>query len=350
MQLSQSILDSPVALFLGAGASQPLGKPTMKPFVKALAASLSNNADISSRLLRHLISQCGEDLEAILGELDSIIGLKAFRTVTEVVAATHLNITQEIASGLRSEIEYQIIREYSDLPLPRVVELYKPLFDLIFSRLVTDRQCLPVFTTNYDTAIEEFCYQNEDYELVDGFGRAGGKDVWNPGRFHGLQLKPNKRNIVLFKLHGSVDWMYVKATDAIVRNALAFHQKIDAERYRNAIIYPAVHKVATAEPFFTAYDYFGRCCERCKLLLTIGYSFRDYDALARLRSAMFFNQNLKLALLAPDAKEVLSSLPIEHHREMIMQFPFGTKEHSADLWQAISVLIGAALPAVRQAT
>jgi len=108
-----------------------------------------------------------------------------------------------------------------------------------------------------------------------------------------------KKNVVLFKLHGSVNSMLVKARREIVRTQ-PFHQQADVMRYANVLIYPATHKVATTEPYFTAYDYCGRCCEQSQVLLTIGYSFRDYDALARLRSSLAFNPHLTLALLSPD--------------------------------------------------
>jgi hypothetical protein len=324
MALSPIILQSPLTLFLGAGASQPLGKPTMQPFVRALAFGIRGN-DRDSWVLQHLIKRCGEDLENILGELDGIIHAKSFQVVSDVVEGSHLNISKEEADALRRSIEYQIIQQYSDISPTPLINLYKPLFDLIFAHVRMEKHCLPIFTTNYDTAIEEFCNLNEDYELVDGFRPSGRDNVWDSTQFHSFKLREGKKNIVLFKLHGSVDWIFVKAKKAIVRTQ-PFHEMADAGRYKNVLIYPAVHKVATDDPYFTAYDYYGRCCERSRLLLTIGYSFRDYDALARLRSAMSLNEELTLALLGPDAKKVLGGLPIDHTREVLLEFLFGAKE------------------------
>ena len=119
-----------------------------------------------------------------------------------------------------------------------------------------------------------------------------------------------------------MDCLFVKSKNAIIRSR-PFHQSIDSTKYKNILIYPAVHKVATDEPYFTAYDYYGRCCERSQLLLTIGYSFRDYDALARLRGAMSFNPKLVTVLMAPDAKQILDKLPMECGRLRELEYPFG---------------------------
>jgi hypothetical protein len=321
VQLSSVITESPVSLFLGAGASQPLGKPTMQPFVYGLGPKLSGEK--LRELLKHLVSKCGEDLEQILAELDAITNLKSSEMVYGSYANSQHNM-RELAPKLRTAIEYEIIQTYSVIQLPQLLSLYSPLFDLVFSGLDQDKCCLPVFTTNYDPAIEDFCdARSQEYDLIDGFVQVGRQYVWDAKQFHSFKLNKAKRNVVLFKLHGSVDWLFVKRKKAIVRTE-PFHQMVDEERYKNVLIYPAVHKVATDEPYFTAYDYYGRCCERSKILLTIGYSFRDYDALARLRSAMSFNSDLKVVLLAPDARAILAPLPLERERLVEVDQPFGS--------------------------
>ena len=263
----------------------------MAPFVTALASRMNKTGHRSLELFNHLAATCKGDLENILGELDAILNLRSFKSVSEVISGTYVNVDKKIAWNLRTEIEYEIVKEYSDIPSSLVMKVYKPFFDLVFSQIDPNRYCLPIFTTNYDTAVEEFCYLNQDYALVDGFMPDGRDYVWDGATFHSFHLVPQKKNIVLFKLHGSVNWIYVKAKREIFRTQ-PFHQQADTSKYSNILIYPATHKVATSEPYFTAYDYYGRCCERSQSPLTIGYSFRDYDALARLRSAQSFNQGL----------------------------------------------------------
>ena len=311
----------------------------MAPFVTALTSKMEQAKDANLNTFKYLASTCGEDLEHVLGELDAILNLKSFSAVSAFVSGSHLNVDKLTAWQLRTGIEREIIQEYSDIPSPLVMKVYKPFFDLIFSFVDPNRNCLPIFTTNYDMAIEEFCDLNRDYALVDGFRPEGRDYIWDASAFHSFDLIPQKRNIVLFKLHGSVNWMLVRAKKAILRTQ-PFHQQADAVRYSNVLIYPATHKVATTEPYFTAYDYYGRCCEHSQILLTIGYSFRDYDALARLRSAQSFNSALTLALLAPNCTEILDGLPIDHQRAVPLAMAFGDQQNLAGFATGMSSLLG----------
>jgi hypothetical protein len=86
---------------------------------------------------------------------------------------------------------------------------------------------------------------------------------------------------------------------------------IDSDQFQNAIIYPAGNKVATSEPYLTAYHYFSRCCENAKIVVAIGYSFRDYDVLISLLKARQVNEKLQLLLLSPDAYNILRTIPDE---------------------------------------
>jgi hypothetical protein len=105
---------------------------------------------------------------------------------------------------------------------------------------------------------------------------------------------------------------------------------IDSDLYQNVLIYPATRKVAVDEPYFTAYDYYQKCCERAKLCLTIGYSFRDYDALTRLRGAMSGNAELRLAVLSPNAQMALKLLPFAPVRTVPLSFYFGGDPHQVN--------------------
>lgn len=81
----------------------------------------------------------------------------------------------------------------------------------------------------------------------------------------------------------------------------------DSDEFQNTIIYPAGNRVATSQPYSTCYHYFSRCCENAKLILAIGYSFHDYDALASLLEARQVNDDLMLILLSPNANAVLET-------------------------------------------
>jgi hypothetical protein len=325
MILNSSIIESPVILFLGAGASVPLGKPVTKDFVARLVEQVT--AEDEAALLRILISARGYDLEAIMTDLETLLNL---RYVSNFIFKGAEEFGHEEAENLCSLIRHSIIREYRSVDTQKAIEIYRPLFDTIFSHIDFAAHCLPVFTTNYDLAIERFCKeQYSEYELVDGLedDPLEREVFWNPSQFerftfrdaslritlNGVRQEDRRvRHIILFKLHGSVNWLRVMSNGKIVQS-LPMYDVVDSDSYQNTIIYPAGNKVATAEPYLTGYHYFSRCCERAKVVIAIGYSFRDYDALAGLLKAWQINPRLKVLLLAPvpDAYDILQSIPAE---------------------------------------
>ena len=319
MQLNRTIIDSPIMLFVGAGASASLDKPTMVQFVERLTNAISNQSQ--QTLLNILTRARGANLEDLLAELDTLISLDYIASMGSAVLTQYTRIERETAQRLRINVEHAIIQQYRHVDAGATTRLYKPLMDLLFAFLDSKSQCLPVFTTNYDPAIEVFCEENHsEFAIHDGFSfdEASRQFYWDRSGFDHFKNTPGKKNIVLFKMHGSADWLYVKARQKI-RRGQAMYDGIDSDAYDNIIIYPATRKIATADPYYTAYEYFQRCCEHATVNLTIGYSFKDYDALTRLRGASSANDKLRLAILSPDAKDIASTLPIS---QVVKSFPY----------------------------
>lgn len=283
----------------------------MEPFVMGLLQNLKASNPLH-RTLQILQSACGHDLEKILSEIDSIQQLHSGNRVSQVNSSGNTEhwITKALVDDARTHIEYTIIRQYSEVPLDQTLKLYDSVLDAIFSKISQDQNCLPIFTTNYDPAIERFCSAKAgSYRLSDGFRHdaAAREYAWDATEFHDFNLQSGKRNVVLFKMHGSVDWIHNKTRGTIVRSQ-PFHQMIDQTTYNNVMIYPATNKIAKDDPYYTAYDYYGRCCERSQLCIVIGYSFRDYDALSKLRSAAASNPSLKLLVIDPNADSLCQGL------------------------------------------
>jgi hypothetical protein len=285
------IAASPVLVFLGAGASAEIGKPTMAQFVEKLKETLQ--PDSGGNLLHLLAAARGADLEKIMGDLETFLNLPYLDTfqcnLKYQYAAAPINgaitITKDEAALLRSAIRHEIIREYRVIDGNAVCSVYEPLFDLIFNYVNPAEHCVPIFTTNYDLAIETLCEKKYNkYALtegleVDSFSKTA---HWKRNEFDLFNLWEGHQNLVQFKLHGSVDWMRQEKSGSIVR-APAMYDALDSDEYQNAIIYPTGDKAANREPYFTAYEYFSRCCEQAELLIVIGYSFRDYEALTAVR-------------------------------------------------------------------
>lgn len=317
MSLNTTITESPVILFLGAGASVPLGKLVMKDFVAKLPEQITSDNEAS--LLQVLISARGYDLEAIMTDLETFISLDYVSSFD----FGGVEATLEDAEKLRSLIRHSIIREYRAVDTDRTVTVYQPLFDTIFARIDLKTQPLPIFTTNYDLAIDTFCRKQFRYDLTDGLYEDSPREFfWDRTQFdmfkiYGSNLQiftkgkiqepQHSRHLVLFKLHGSVNWMR-KVSEKRIVQSLPMYDVTDSDEYQNTIIYPAGNKVAHVEPYLTAYHYFSRCCEHAKLIIAIGYSFRDYDALTSLLKARQENEALKLLILSPASYDIRQML------------------------------------------
>jgi hypothetical protein len=285
----------------------------MAQFVTKLESEIAQQ-DLRS-LLSLLVSARGRDLEAILGDLETLLGLDYVSSFTcETEGLPFYEATREDATSLRSQIRHAIIREYRTIEANHAIEVYRPLLDTVFAHLDPTTHCLPIFTTNYDLAIETLSNaQYPQYELVDGMDDSWMRErevFWNPREFDSFRFSRQARHIVLFKLHGSVNWMRVASSGTIVQ-ALPMYDVVDSDEYQNVIIYPAGNKLATTEPYLTAYNYFAKCCEHAKLVIAIGYSFRDYDALTNLLRSRKVNESLRLLLLSPDSHDTLQSIPDE---------------------------------------
>jgi hypothetical protein len=321
------ITASPVLLFLGAGASAAAGKPTMAKFVENLQTSL--RMDCGGQLLHLLTVARGPDLENILSDLEMFLNLPylaAFQCKPEFATAeagtgraVPITIAEAEAALLRSALRHEIIREYRSIDRDAIVAAYEPLLELVFGYVDPTVHCLPIFTTNYDLAIETLCETlGSKYDLEDGLelDPISKTAFWNRNEFDLYRIWHGRRNIVEFKLHGSVDWIRSAKSGRIVR-APAMYDALDSDEYQNAIIYPAGNKVANRDPYFSGYEYFARCCEQAVVLIVIGYSFRDYDALNRLMGARGRNERLKIVLLSPDAYGIISNVIDEDLRYSI---------------------------------
>ena len=244
-----------------------------------------------------------------------------------------------------TRLRQAIIDEYSIVDQARVQALYGPFLSKLFA--VLESKLLPIFTTNYDPAVEHFCEHSPDTKLtlINGFEfrRLGAQTrVWKRAVFDSCEPDSSRWNVALFKMHGSADWNREKISGE-VRSGLPIY--LENDRFENTVIYPATRKVAFEEPYSTAYDYFQRCCERAFLCVTIGYSFRDYDALTRLRSAARLNKHLQMLILDPNADRLATRL------EGVSCLPaprFFNRERAADYLAPVEQAVEQAMKAFRK--
>jgi len=317
-QKYEPIPDHRALLLLGAGASKPLQLPTMADFWQFIQANCNTNEEqyAMSMLLnaaKDETTHLPPDLERLLMMLDRYkayfnvlwedphFGLKdsmkyrlpvpfqpLFPWSREKPLEQFMRRCGQTSIGI-SRIRDMVTRIMDavytkQLDQAEVVSLYRPLFSLLNDRFGDNRTIM--FTTNYDTAIEQYC-RYEDIRLLDGFQKMGPSLVWNPAEYH-QELDPDIKAIMLFKLHGSLTWR------KIGNEIIEFGMSASSMPGDTALIYPTETKeYPYEEPFKTAYKFLDRFLKTAEVAIVIGYSFRDRGITYIIDEAQSINPNLK---------------------------------------------------------
>lgn len=327
MKYNTKIINSEVQIFLGAGASKCLGKWLMNEFIDKLLLQLNED---ERKILDTIIKYKENDLEIVLQELNSLIdknylsdlkkrnelmylldytGELAKRNAyiegthrnshfTPLEVAKSFNSLIEKCNGIKIKIENLIFEHYGEVNSNLVAKLYMPIFNFLKKQygLIT----IPIFTTNYDNVIEKLD-ESEKYKIIDGFEiQQTKKFIWKRKIFDNFKPKKDNINIPLFKLHGSVTWY--KKDGEILYLEIPFNTRKN-KNINNELIFPTQNKICIEDPFYSAYEYFHRCIDKSKLLIVIGYSFRDYDTLTKIKSSLDYNDNLKIIIFDAKAEE-----------------------------------------------
>lgn len=320
--MNGAIYQQPLVLFLGAGASVPLGRYATVQFWEGLRWKTGVDREILHSIERNITpsEEVGSrvDVEAALDCLKSI---KEGRQSLEKLGFNVEDPSYKFIEGPKSIVEppsrlgeyarlYEellnlVVSHYSEIVPLEAFESYRPFLELAV------HEPLPVFTTNYDLAIEaayEAAMANDPptlpFNLVDGFRRRGlTTPQWSITAYD--EYAPAGTDVILFKLHGSVDW---------VRTPLGAIQRVTSRQrdpggMKTEIAYPSrLKREIHEEPYRTNYDYLLACLLHAKGCAVIGFSFRDQEIVEEFRQAMQLNEELKVIIVDPRAEEIESHL------------------------------------------
>lgn len=160
---------------------------------------------------------------------------------------------------------------------------------------------LEIFSVNYDTCVEQLCYLN-NLKYSDGF------DIyWNPRSLDGEDW-----DVKLFKMHGSVIWFesqtkeYVKIpVQTFVGEKETSLKLITGEDLEPLLIYP-MQKWQYIEPLTELQLMFKKRLVDAdtKVLVVVGYSFRDEYITRMLWDAARINADLRIVLVGPSAQQI----------------------------------------------
>lgn len=268
--------DSNVLFFLGAGASAPMGIPTMRQFTKdfvELGERPENRQDIGYWLrdLRRVTGTGAWDLEQLL------VLIRQAKNVNNDVGVGLLskNLFREGSKNKKRFDEWIKSIGYDFKKIERIlleyirtrclnpnIERAKEIYSKIFP--ISKKCILEIFTTNYDPTLENVCVEL-GYNYSDGFypDKKIGAFKWNEGL-----LGNDKINI--YKIHGSVTW-YKK--DNYVLKFPADISK--APGIDTLMVYPTESKEILNPPFSHIHRKLEKVLFESNMCMVVGHSFGD---------------------------------------------------------------------------
>ena len=289
---------SEVVFLLGAGASVKAGVPDTLKFVTEFQASIKNGE------MRRTVDKVIEILNSWLESKWTTVKLDV-ELLLETLTKLELK-DQEPLLQFYGEGKY-LLEEYS--PKQSIIENLK---DYIKSRAIIDSDeriqylqpllgfieqypTIDVISVNYDTCIEKFCSVYKlDYQ--DGF------DVsWNPRVFD-----QGVGGIRLYKLHGSVIWYRSDRADYIKLPIMSKESAVElftGEKAESLMIYP-MQKFDYAEPLLELLMRSKDILQNCKLLIVVGYSFRDEHIRKIIFDVARKNRELVVVFIDPNANSI----------------------------------------------
>lgn len=303
-----------ITLFTGAGASAPLGFPTTAQFMSKIPPQLLQN-----RLLGLAYSYLSErnisvDIEKVIAMLTGILEINdsknfVYNFFLENLPAkdgplyNQIDVLKSQTRELITNIKRLIFESYS-IYLPgnqrhteKLRKLYFPLFDRIASFVdLEDR--FDIFTTNYDSSIEDFVKELRGFEDIGKFNEKSFYDgfpfaVSSPHQmiWESTNYDMGKAGIFYFKLHGSINWRYNETNQRIMQ---VIHERRPSDMEKYIVIYPGYKGIPGVDPYAFNHYQLATSLTKSRACIVIGFSMRDPYINSLFKWAMDYNRQLDL--------------------------------------------------------
>lgn len=313
-QLDNLLGASSQSWLLGAGISLDAGIPLMGPltqrvFTKAKDEGQPNDSKVldfvkgqlaADSHIEHILSHLGDYRTIAERSKEKKISFGTVALSVGELDALHQRILVWIAETVRwgyksaklgCDPEAIGSRENPIVVIEHHASFVSALFIRSQAGIAERRRAVRLFTTNYDTLLEDALALN-GFSYWDGF--SGGAVAFRSHRYGGEEPNLGNRAHVI-KLHGSIDW-HLSDDDRVwrVRDGDLYPKKVS-----RVLIYPQSTKYLATQrdPFAAQFDLLRRSlgAREENVFATCGYSYGDEH----------INQEIELALQRPDNKTTI---------------------------------------------
>ena len=357
-------------IFLGAGASQPFGIPTMEGFVPLFSELLEGSGSPDEKeLYAAIIESLGPsiDLEAVFSLINmmterewnsihlnpSLFFYKRYRCDPyppildlPIDGGKRLAKDLEVVPVLKERLEKYVRNacEIRDEFYEKIYDTYSYLFNnlahtinLPGSRAATrgNQKILthnwPIFTTNYDLCVEEFCREyGIKLNIGVGYDQARRLTIVSTNLFN-----PSSDEFSLVKLHGSLRWV-IQDDGTLVQHeggkrTYGLHEVIG-----DVMVFPIRQKDMYVDPYLDMIYYCAKKLKRHRIWLVIGYQF-NYEIL-RTMFEEYSSEDKWMILVDPKASSIKNNLGLKCKIKTISK-KFGSPETTMDITNFIKDLL-----------
>lgn len=278
------------AFLLGAGASVEAGLPTLKSLTKSFVSYLEITLphlhqslhDIFSSSFHEMPEGYLPDAESLLGHLERIIDWRHPQLLKYVRDAGVMQ--HELRKFIWETLGQHGKSGYLD-PLQALLSKTKPIH---------------IFSLNNDLVIEDWCYKR-GVQFFDGFSQNG---IWDTSSF-----KDSTADILLYKIHGSTNWVRDKTTDLLINEKTPRRIALKLRVARTpvpdtALLFPAHTKDLLYPPLLQVFSIFYQKLHEIDALIIVGCRLQDVHIHRAIKHALIENPKLHILIVDPEsAKE-----------------------------------------------
>lgn len=283
-----------VVLFLGAGASKPLGFPTTAEFFdkqKSGVAWSPAHKDVFEQIRKflrkdivdvedalRLLDPCNEYMSSESGKFfDSFLRTRNSENLSDRVIQTAIQMKE------------RCFDVYGDTP---DIENVSGVYSSFLNELGWENRKICLFTTNYDLSTDQLLRIADER----GIAASDGFDRW--GRFNIQDYDQiGSSGIAIHRLHGSMSW--VENNGEIINT-----RTISRTQQKHLFIAPGYkgdpESSNESKPIIFAHQSLARTLGEAHLVIVVGFSFRDLFINRLFDTSFRNNKVLKMILVNPE--------------------------------------------------